>query len=154
MFPGAHQSGSCPASSECNCQLAGAAEERSRRAMKPGHWQQVEEIFQEALQRDPGERDAFVREACRGDAELHREVSSLLANHRETANSKPWAAAAAARLIDGRTSLQAGQRLSPYEIVAPIGAGGMGEVYRARDTKLKRDVALKVLPDAFAQDPG
>src|SRR5256885_15879642 len=51
-------------------------------------------------------------------------------------------------------SLQAGDKLGPYEIIAPIGAGGMGEVYRARDTKLKRDVALKVLPEAFARDPG
>jgi eukaryotic-like serine/threonine-protein kinase len=49
--------------------------------------------------------------------------------------------------------LSAGTRLGPYEILAPIGAGGMGEVYRARDTKLDREVAIKVLPAAFAQDP-
>ena len=49
--------------------------------------------------------------------------------------------------------LAAGTRLGPYEILAPIGAGGMGEVYRAKDTKLKRDVALKVLPAAFSRDP-
>ena len=50
-------------------------------------------------------------------------------------------------------SLSPGTRLGSYEIVSPLGAGGMGEVYRARDTKLNRDVALKVLPDLFAQDP-
>src|SRR5579859_3467232 len=49
--------------------------------------------------------------------------------------------------------LSAGDRLGPYEILAPLGAGGMGEVYRAKDTKLKREVALKVLPEAFATDP-
>jgi serine/threonine protein kinase len=50
--------------------------------------------------------------------------------------------------------LASGSKVGAYEIVSPIGAGGMGEVYRARDNKLKRDVALKVLPDAFARDPG
>src|ERR1700689_4011838 len=50
-------------------------------------------------------------------------------------------------------ALTAGTRLGPFEILAPIGAGGMGEVYRAKDTKLKREVALKVLPDSFASDP-
>jgi serine/threonine protein kinase len=49
--------------------------------------------------------------------------------------------------------IQAGTRLGPYEIVAPIGAGGMGQVFRARDARLERDVAVKVLPDAYAKDP-
>src|SRR5215204_7765795 len=51
-------------------------------------------------------------------------------------------------------SLTPGDRLGPYAIVSALGAGGMGEVYRARDTKLDRDVAIKVLPDLFAHDPG
>src|SRR5476651_2463179 len=50
-------------------------------------------------------------------------------------------------------TLQAGTSLGPYEILAPIGAGGMGEVYRARDRKLDRDVAIKVLPESVATDP-
>ncbi len=50
-------------------------------------------------------------------------------------------------------ALESGSRLGPYEIIVPIGAGGMGQVYRARDTKLGRDVAIKVLPDLFADDP-
>ena len=50
-------------------------------------------------------------------------------------------------------SLSAGTRLGPYEVIAPLGTGGMGEVYRARDTKLNREVAIKVLPDSFASDP-
>src|SRR5438067_13632333 len=50
-------------------------------------------------------------------------------------------------------TLAAGTRLGPYEILGPLGAGGMGEVYRARDIRLDRDVAIKILPDAFAMDP-
>src|SRR6516162_3905834 len=51
-------------------------------------------------------------------------------------------------------NMKPGTRVGPYEIQTPIGKGGMGEVYRARDTKLKREVALKVLPEVFARDPG
>ena len=94
-------------------------------------WQQIESLFQEALERDPAERNAWLREACLGDIDLQREVASLLANHQAATDFQPWAAAAA-QLIDGRVSLHAGERLGPYEIVVPIGTGGMGEVYTAR----------------------
>ncbi len=55
-------------------------------------WQQIESLFQEALDRPAAERDAFLRQACGGDADLLREARSLLANHRESGNFQPWAA--------------------------------------------------------------
>jgi Tol biopolymer transport system component len=114
--------------------------------------QLIEEIFHEALQRDPGQRDAFVREACQGDSALHREVSSLLLNHDEAGDAESWAAAAAARLMTGRGSLEPGTSLGPYRIECFLAAGGMGEVYRAHDTRLGREVALKILPESFTHD--
>src|SRR5260370_3888748 len=107
-------------------------------------WRQIEALFQEALQCDPAERNAWLREACHGDTGLQGEVASLLANHHEATNFETWAAAAAAQLIGRPGSLRTGQRLGPYEILGAIGAGGMGEVYKARDTRLKRDVAIKI----------
>jgi serine/threonine protein kinase len=61
--------------------------------------------------------------------------------------------AGASKIVQHPMTLSAGTRLGPYEILAPIGAGGMGEVYRSKDTKLDREVAVKVLPAAFAEDP-
>jgi hypothetical protein len=119
--------------------------------MKRENWRQIEELFQEALQRDPAQRDAFMREARHGDAELQREVTSLLANHLEASDSEPWAAAAAARLIDAPVSLRPGQSLGPYRIESFLAAGGMGEVYRATDTRLHRQVAIKVSAGRFTE---
>jgi serine/threonine protein kinase/Tol biopolymer transport system component len=116
-------------------------------------WHLIDGIFHEALQRDPTERDAFVREACRGDSELHRDVSSLLAHHDEAGEDEPWAAVAAARLIDRQRALEPGTALGPYRIECFLAAGGMGEVYRARDTRLDRIVAIKVLSAELVSDP-
>jgi Tol biopolymer transport system component len=113
-------------------------------------WRQIESLFQEALLHDPAERHAFVREVCQGDIELQREVSSLLANHDEAA-SEPWAAAAAAQLIDACGSLRPGESLGPYRIESFLAAGGMGRVYRAIDTRLNRQVAIKVCAGRFGQ---
>jgi serine/threonine protein kinase len=113
-------------------------------------WQQIESLFQGALQHDPGERDGWLREVC-SDADLRCEVASLLANHAGASDFQPWAAAAAAQLIGDFASLRAGQRLGPYEILAPIGAGGMGEVYKARYIRLKRDVAIKICSPRFGE---
>ena len=116
-------------------------------------FQHVERIFHEALQRDPAHREAFLREACQGDAALHWEVSSLLENHDEAGSAETWAADAAARLMAARGSLGSGTSLGPYRIERFLAAGGMGEVYAAHDTKLGRQVAIKTLPDSFTHDP-
>ena len=114
-------------------------------------WQQIEEIFQQALERDPAERNPWLREACQGDSDLRREVASLLANHHSPADSTSWAAAAAAKLIDSPLSLEPGQCLGPYRIESFLAAGGMGQVYRAPDTRLHREVAIKVSSTRFSK---
>jgi serine/threonine protein kinase len=119
--------------------------------MSPERFQQVEKIYHAARELEPSQRSAYLARACNGDEELRRELESLLAQEpaREGMLDRP----AAGLLNDSGVKLAAGAQLGPYKIEAPIGAGGMGEVYRARDTKLKRDVALKVVAEAFARDP-
>jgi serine/threonine protein kinase len=95
--------------------------------------------------------NAWLREACQGDSDLRREVASLLANHQAATGFKPWAAAAAAELIDGHASLEPGQCLGPYRIECFLAAGGMGKVYRATDTRLHRQVAMKVSSARFTE---
>jgi Tol biopolymer transport system component/predicted Ser/Thr protein kinase len=114
-------------------------------------WQQVEEIFHEALQRGPAEREEYLRQACRDDSGLRREVTSLLANHRAGDRSERWMANAAADLLNAPASLQPGQSLGPYRIESFLAAGGMGEVYRATDTRLNREVAIKVSATQFSE---
>jgi Tol biopolymer transport system component/tRNA A-37 threonylcarbamoyl transferase component Bud32 len=114
-------------------------------------WQQIEEIFHGALQRDPTEREPYLREACDGDPDLRREVASLLANHQDAIDSKSWPAAAAVEIIADRISLRPGQHLGPYRIDSFLAAGGMGEVYRATDTRLHRQVAIKISAARFSE---
>src|SRR5258708_1655826 len=105
-------------------------------------WQQIESLFQAALERPEAERLPFLRQASAGDSELRREAESLLANHQARSNSDRWAAAAAKRLIHSQGSLEPGQSLGPYRITSFIAAGGMGAVYRAHDPRTGRDVAI------------
>jgi len=117
----------------------------------PERLRQIEDLCHAALARPGEDRAGFLATACAGDEALRREVESLLAHESSAAGflSVPAAAVAGSAVL----VLSAGTRLGPYEIVAPLGAGGMGEVYRARDTKLGRSVAVKVLPEALAYEP-
>jgi len=112
---------------------------------------QIEEIFHEALQRDRAQREAYLLQACGSDAALRSEIAGLLSHHEHSAGFEPWAAAAAAQLIDSPASLLLGQSLGPYRIESFIAAGGMGEVYRATDTRLNREVAIKVCAGRFSE---
>jgi eukaryotic-like serine/threonine-protein kinase len=113
-------------------------------------WHVVESLFEAALQRPPAERSAYLQEACANDPDLQREVASLLSNAPTDDPPPAWAAAAAGHLITTPVVLEAGQRVGPYEIVSFLAAGGMGAVYRARDPRMGRDVAIKVSAEQFS----
>ena len=119
------------------------------------HWLQVKEVFEGALQRQGAERAEFLDRACAGEVSVREEVESLLRSYGEAGNfmEAPAVAFAARSLLGEQNRLVAGQVAKHYEIIAPIGEGGMGEVYLAKDSILGRRVALKVLPEYVGKDP-
>jgi TolB-like protein/Tfp pilus assembly protein PilF len=123
--------------------------------MKPKPWTRVEELYHAALERAPGEREAFLEGACGGDEELLREVKSLLGYEGEAKRFlEERVTEVATRAVSAaRSPSLLGRRIQSYEILSLLGAGGMGEVYLARDTRLDRQVALKVLPAEVSDDP-
>src|SRR5262249_33734028 len=123
------------------------------RGVTPERWRLAQEVFAKALERDASARAAYLDSACTGDAELRREIESLLASH-EAASSELLESPAIDPMasVAPRKTVARGTRLGPYEVAAPLGAGGMGEVYLARDTRLQREVAIKVLPSEVAAD--
>jgi Tol biopolymer transport system component len=126
--------------------------------MTPQRWQRVQEILADAAELEGTARRDYLEEACRGDAELRGEVESLLSSLATASTGfleSPAIQFVLGEPVAGAASplLSQGARLGPYEIAGLLGAGGMGEVYRARDTRLNREVAVKVLPRSFAPDP-
>jgi Tol biopolymer transport system component len=117
-------------------------------------WQQIKELFHSALERAPDERDGFLNEACRGDESLRSEVESLIDAHEREGSfiDAPAYEVAARWLAEDEADLLVGQQINHYKILSQIGAGGMGEVYLAQDTKLGRKIALKLLPASFTND--
>src|SRR5918993_809051 len=101
----------------------------------------------------PGERAAFLERACAEDPMLRREVESLLAQPQAGVIDAPVGALVAALVTPLAPRLAPGSSVGPYRIESLLGVGGMGEVYRARDTTLGRDVAIKILPRHFTADP-
>jgi len=124
--------------------------------MEPGseRWERVKSLFDAALERSPEERERFLADRC-DDEDVRAEVLSLLHNHDSADNfmlSGTEGVLAGAAEPPSDQALVSGARLGPYEITAFLEAGGMGEVYRARDTRLDRHVAVKVLPRTLAGD--
>jgi serine/threonine protein kinase len=115
----------------------------------------ISDLYHRALACTPEDRNTFLEAACDGDAALRDELESLLRYEADSARFLETPVAVVAHDLEGtpNTSQMIGRQLGPYTITAPLGSGGMGEVYRARDTKLGRDVAIKILPSQFTADP-
>lgn len=123
--------------------------------MDPERLSQIEDLYHAALELPPGERESFIHNSCGEDDELRREIESLLAVKRASNNffeNPPLSLAAEMFADKEKLSNLAGKEISHYRIIKLLGSGGMGEVYLAEDTKLRRQIALKVVKAQFETD--
>ena len=125
--------------------------------MTPERWQHVKNVFYAALERPSAERASFIESACAGDEASREEVSQLVWAHDEPGeflNMPAFEMAARSLALTRSGEFAEGRVLDHYRIDRPIGVGGMGEVYLAEDIRLRRKVALKLLPASLTSDPG
>ena len=115
--------------------------------MTPDRWEQINRLYYAALEVETKERVQFLEESCQGDSEMRKEVETLLAMHEKAGEflDQPAIEVVARQVSEEPPSL-VGRQLGPYQIMGLLGSGGMGEVYKAKDTRLNRTVAIKVIP--------
>src|SRR5882672_8393177 len=118
--------------------------------MTSERFQQISQIYHATLEREPEERADFLHQSCGRDRDLRHEVESLLASEKSAEAFFSSKGEDAAKILDNPSSSLVGRTLDNYHVLSVLGVGGMGEVYLARDTKLGREVAIKVLPAGFA----
>src|SRR5207237_9466694 len=136
--------------------LAAEGASRAGSRMNPERWRQIERIYHGALEQDSVQRESFVAQACESDDELRREVLALLAQPQEgdKLDQPAWQAGAHLLAETVTPELKTGATIGAYRIEGFLGAGGMGQVYRAIDTRLNRSIAIKFLSERLGNESG